>query len=740
MADSEAPIRYAKRGAASEEIHPAMTICDMIYAAKEKHGDKIALRVERVKEEKTGKMVTVPIKKVDGRFDASALPDGEWQEWTYKEYVERSEAASRALMHLGVEQFGTVGIYGFNSPEWFISLISTTLCGAKSAGIYPSDLVENVVFKLKHSKASVCILEDEKKLAKLQPQKDSEGKEFNPMDDLPELKTVVTWAASPDCPKKLDSKNGEVKIINWTEFLDLGKEVKEEDFKTRQAKIKPGHCCALIYTSGTTGRPKAVMMSHDNVTFEAANIIDSIRSSGIGSGGQERVVSYLPLSHVAGMMVDILAPIYLSARTHGYATVSFARPYDLKYSTIKDRLIAVKPTLFVGVPRVWEKIADKIKAKAKNNSAFAKSIASWAKPILLRHTKGFNLSQQPENPSMLWAANIIAKKVKAALGLTELKFGFTAAAPIQKETLEYYGSLGILVNEVYGMSECTGATTISLDEVHEWGSCGFAAPGCEVKILREAKDGKYEECPRAKDMFNATEEEQGEICFRGRHIMMGYLANPDFKDDGGQEWTKKKNESAIDEEGWLHSGDKGCMDTLGMIKITGRYKELIIGAGGENVAPVPVEGNVKLLQPAVANIMMVGDKKPFNVALVTLKVVGATGEDPGTNKLDTFAKIVEGVETIEQAIDSKEFTDLIWKAIDGTNKNPQVCPKGASKIQRFTILPVDFSVNGGELTSTLKTRRSVVAKKYAAAIEKLYGKDVSRETKYVNCFGKGVKI
>jgi len=317
-----------------------------------------------------------------------------------------------------------------------------------------------------------------------------------------------------------------------------------------------------------------------------------------------------------------------------------------------------------------------------------------------------------------------------------LKFGFTAAAPIQRHTLAYFGSLGMQINEVYGMSECTGGTTISKDETHEWGSCGFCPRGVEVKILREEKSGEYVEVPRAKDIFNATEEEQGEICYRGRHIMMGYLGNPDFKDqDGGMEWAKGKNEAAIDNHGWLHSGDKGCMGKLGMVKITGRYKELIIGAGGENVAPVPIEANVKKLEPAISNIMMVGDKRPFNVALITLKVVGSTGEEAGTNKLDpNFARIVEGVETIGQAMESKEYQTKIWAAINATNNNPKVCPKGASKIQRFTILPREFSSNGGELTSTFKLRRSVVQKMYADAIDKLYGKDVERTQKFVPCF------
>jgi len=718
-ADAEAPIIFAKKGPGSKDVNPPTTMLDLLRLAVEQHGEKTALRVERV----------------DGKTPPPEQDDCKWQEWTYKQYMDDANMAARALMHMGVEQFGSVGIYGFNSPEWFLSEISTMFCGAKTAGIYPSDRVDNVVFKLKHSKASVIILEDEGKLSRLQPQKNDEGETFNPMDELPELKHVVMWAPAEKTPEFLESKHGKVPVITWADFMKLGEKTDLTALEERQKKIKPGHCCALIYTSGTTGRPKAVMISHDNITFVAGAFMAAIKSSGIGkTATAERLISYLPLSHIAGMVNDIIAPIYCTARTAAWSEVSFARPYDLKKSTIANRLRSVKPTLFLGVPRVWEKIADKLKAKGAETKGLAKTLSQFAKPRLLAVSKGQTLSGAEANPAGLFIAKKVSAKIKAALGLDELKFGFTGAAPIQVHTLEYFGSLGINIKEVYGMSECSAPTTISTDETHEWGSCGFPMPGIELKVLKEDKNGEYVEVPRAKNMFKAAEEEQGELCFRGRHIMMGYLANPDFKEDGGTEWAKKKNVAAIDKNGWLHSGDKGCMDKNGMVKITGRYKELIIGAGGENVAPVPIEANVKKLEPAVSNIMMVGDKRKFIVALVALKVEGATGELAGTNKLEKAAQLVEGVQTVEQAMDSKEYVAKIWEAIQKTNKDHSVVTKGAASIKRFTIIPRDFSVEGNELTSTLKLKRSVVEKMYHDAIEKIYDPSVGRDDFYVKCF------
>jgi long-chain-fatty-acid--CoA ligase ACSBG len=334
-------------------------------------------------------------------------------------------------------------------------------------------------------------------------------------------------------------------------------------------------------------------------------------------------------------------------------------------------------------------------------------------------------------PSFYAPAEKLLTVIKQKLGLDACKFGLTGAAPITTDTLQYFGSLGIQINECYGMSECTGATTISLDDAHVWGSCGFEVPGAEVKVFKvdERDLNKKTEVPAAKDMFAATEEEQGEICFRGRHIMMGYMANASL----GKAHEKKiqqKLDEAVDKEGWLHSGDKGCIDARGMVKITGRYKELIIGAGGENVAPVPMEDNIKRLHAGISNVMMVGDKQKYNVCVVSLKTKGATGEKPGSDDLDGGAlDINPDVTTITQAKSDPTWIKSITDAITASNNDPSCCPINPAKIQKFTILPTDFSVETEELTPTLKLKRSVAEKKYAAAIAAMYkSKDV-----YVPC-------
>merc|ERR1719493_610907 len=278
----------------------------------------------------------------------------------------------------------------------------------------------------------------------------------------------------------------------------------------------------------------------------------------------------------------------------------------------------------------------------------------------------------------------------------------------------------------------TATSTANAPGAQYWGTIGGKMDGMEVGVFKD-----NELITKTFNYGQAVPEEcQGEIRVRGRNIMMGYMGNPAL----GQEHVDtiiQKNKDAINDGGWILSGDKGAKSTDGMFKITGRYKELIVTAGGENVAPIPLEQNVKVLCEPVSNIMMFGDKRPYNIALVSVRCQGYTGEMLGTNKLDRV--VFKGIdnqdcETLEDLIAKGEDHPVIKRIIDAikaTNKNKVVCPSRPCMIQKFTIIPQDFSVEHGELTPTLKLKRSVVARKYADLIQKVY--DAPREALYIPC-------
>jgi len=265
-----------------------------------------------------------------------------------------------------------------------------------------------------------------------------------------------------------------------------------------------------------------------------------------------------------------------------------------------------------------------------------------------------------------------------------------------REVMEYFAMLDIDLLDVYGMSESTGGTTLNTMKVHQFGTVGPPVGPIEVKVDHQAGRDKPSE---------------GEVCYRGRSIMMGYLKE------------EAKSADAIDKEGWLHSGDVGTIDNDGLLHITGRIKELIITAGGENIAPVPIEDKLKELCPAISNVMMVGDKRKYNVILITLKTALDPETGMSTGKLALDAARVSSAKTDKDAIREVATKGSVWqtylqKGLDELNNKFSV--SNAQKIQKFVVLPGDFSEKGGELTATLKLKRSVAAELHAAAIEALY--------------------
>jgi long-chain-fatty-acid--CoA ligase ACSBG len=498
-------------------------------------------------------------------------------------------------------------------------------------------------------------------------------------DKLPHLKAVIqTLAPYAQYVKKADG------YWRWSELESINTDDVEEEYQKRSSEIVANECCCLIYTSGTVGKPKGVMLSHDNFTWDCYSVTVHI---GDLQMGKESLVSYLPLSHVAGQTVDIFVPLTLAG------CVYFADRDALKGTLVKT-LAEAQPTLFLGVPRVYEKIQEKMMAVGSQSGALKKVIGSWAKGIALQHHLD-RMAGRPSNSLQYKIANkLVMSKVKHALGLARCKYMVTGAAPMSVETKKYFLSLDMPILDVYGMSETTGGHSLSTLVAPTFETSGKSMPGIKTKII------------------NVDEKGHGEICIQGRHVFMGYLDE------------MEKTVEAIDDEGWLHTGDVGYIDKDGYIFITGRIKELIITAGGENIPPVLIENLVKSECSALSNTFLVGDKRKFLTMLVTLKTEMNGDGAPKDELAPETLKWLQGMnlqykklsEVLAAGPDTK-VVQAIQEAIDRANKKSI---SNAQKVQKFAILPHEFTIPTGELGPTMKLKRNVVAEKYNDIIDKFY--------------------
>ncbi|XP_005060074.2 PREDICTED: long-chain-fatty-acid--CoA ligase ACSBG2 isoform X1 [Ficedula albicollis] len=608
------------------------------------------------------------VNKYSDFYALASKKDGQWTKLTYKMYYDECWKAAKSFLKLGLQRFHGVGILGFNSAEWFIADIGAILAGGFAVGIYTTNSPEACHYVAENCSANIIVVENHKQLQKI----------LEVEDRLPHLKGIVQYGE--------EIKEKRPNLYSWREFMELGRDVPDSKLHEIIAAQKPTQCCTLIYTSGTTGQPKGAMLSHDNLTWTAA-VAGRFIALSDAQERQEHVVSYLPLSHIAAQMCDIWA-----AMTFG-VQVYFAQPDALKGSLV-ETLREVRPTAFLGVPRVWEKMEEKMKSVGMKASAFRRKVASWAKEVGLQtNLKRMNgYSEVPVNFRL--ARQLVFRKVRKALGLDRCSKCYTGAAPITRDTLEFFLSLNIPVLELYGMSESSGPHTISLPHAFKLGSCGKELTGCYTLIHKPDKDGI------------------GEICFSGRHIFMGYLNMED------------KTKEAIDEDGWLHSGDLGKHDKDGFLFITGRIKELIITAGGENIPPVPIEDAVKNAIPIISNAMLVGDKAKFLSMLLTLKCVvdaetGEPGDDLTPEALEFCQKLGSKATKVSEIISSKDkaIYAAIQKGISAVNEG---AVSNAQKVQKWVLLEKDFSLFGGELGPTMKLRRPVVTQKYRDQITQFY--------------------
>jgi long-chain-fatty-acid--CoA ligase ACSBG len=373
-------------------------------------------------------------------------------------------------------------------------------------------------------------------------------------------------------------------------------------------------------------------------------------------------------------------------------TVYFADKNAMK-GTLFDTIVEAKPTVFFTVPRLFEKIHEKMLSVGAQSGYIKKLIGGWAKRVTLQHHMD-RINGNPTNSVQYRiASKFVLSKIKEALGFQRCKTFFTGAAPLNEETKKYFLSLDMFIYEGYGMSEST-VHTLTTMETPSMETVGKCLPGTLTKVI------------------NLNEDGQGEICMKGRHIFMGYINEPE------------KTMEAIDDDRWLHSGDLGYIDEDGFIYITGRIKELIITSGGENIPYIRIENQVKNECSAISNAFLVGDNKKFLTMLVTLKTEmsedGSQLDQLAPETISWLQEIGLNYTKLSEVLSNGTDPKVVKAIQNSVQRANEKAISNAQKVQKFEILPQDFTMNSGELGPTMKLKRNVVLAKYKETIDKMY--------------------
>ncbi len=570
--------------------------------------------------------------KIDPEAVALRTP-GDAVAITWREYAARTQKAAAGLAKLGISRGDTVAIMLTNRPEFAIVDAGAMHLGATAFSIYNTSSPEQIAYLFGNAENNIVVTE-----TALLPVILASGVE---------LEHVICVDGKPDGA-----------TLTLAELEAAGD--PDFDFEGAWRSVEPTDVLTLIYTSGTTGPPKGVQLTHANlmaITESAMQVVE------VDFG--ERITSFLPAAHIA----DRATCQYFSA-TRGVQITYVADPRG-----IAAALPDCRPTIWFAVPRVWEKIKLGVEAKVEAESSPVKQkLARWALGMAAKNAQAQLAGRTLSGLDALAYAvadKLVLSKVKAALGMSELKWAWSGAAAIAPETLQFFMGLGIDVCELWGMSETTGGATLNPPGKAKVGTVGPVLPGVEIRLA-----------------------EDGEILVKSPGNMLGYRKEPE------------KTAETIDPQGWLHTGDIGTIDADGYLTIVDRKKEIIINAAGKNMSPANIENTLKVTTPLAAAIAVVGDGRPYNVALVTLDPDAAAAyADKAGLAADpaVLAKDPGLIAEIKRGVDA------------GNAKLSRV-----EQVKKFEVLPVFWMPGTEELTPTLKLRRRPINEKYAAVINGLY--------------------
>ncbi len=563
-----------------------------------------------------------------------------WRPYTTAEVKDIVEQLCAGLLALGVsagdmsvEGRNKIAIIAKNRPEWVFLDLAVQKIGAVLVPVYPTVHVADLEFVLNDAKVKYVVVNDAELLQKVQAVR----------ANTPSVLDVFSFEPVEGCR-------------HWKELLALGKQEHYQQIEVAAAKIDTEDLFTIIYTSGTTGTPKGVMLSHHNVLSNVMSILPHFAID-----GGTRVISFLPLNHIFERTVTFF---YLFAG----ATVYYAESLD----KLGDNIREVKPEMFTTVPRLLEKVYERIMAKGEELTGLKRKLFFWAVQLAeqydIKENKGFVYNTQ-----LALANKLIFSKWREALG-GSIKWIVTGAAACQVKLIRIFTAAGVPILEGYGQTESSPVISFNRVEQHNrmFGTVGPVIDGVEVKIA-----------------------EDGEILCKGPNVMMGYYKRPDLT-----------AETVIDN--WLYTGDIGTIIDGKFLKITDRKKEIFKTSGGKFVAPQPIE-NKLVESPYIEQIMVVGSGQKFTGALIV----------PAFKLIRDWCKH-EGITITsnESIIENEKVKSFFKEIVDDMNKNfNQV-----EQVKKFELLPAEWSVDGGELTPTLKLKRKVIMEKYKAAVEKIYCK------------------
>jgi long-chain acyl-CoA synthetase len=449
-------------------------------------------------------------------------------------------------------------------------------------------------------------------------------------------------------------------IITENALNDLiirGESISDQDLEIRRAQAQPGSLATLIYTSGTTGNPKGVCLTHGNFIAECGNVVGYADDIFLKAGGS--TLLFLPLAHVFGRMIEI-----------GCLTAGLHLAHCSDINRLPQDLASFKPTLVLAVPRIFEKVYNSAHTKAVDSGKV--KIFEKATEIAVQYSYGIDSGKIGLRVRLLHQIfdRLVYSKIRTGLG-GRIDAAISGGAPLSPRLGHFFRGAGITILEGYGLTETTAGASLNVNRAQKVGTMGKPIPGTRFRIA-----------------------EDGEILIKGEIVMQGYWNNPEA------------TAQALTSDGYLRTGDLGAIDEDGFISMVGRKKELIITSGGKNVAPEVLEDRLRS-HPLVSQCMVVGDNKPFIAALITL--------DPDALANWARANMKEGA-SIERLTQDPALRDVIQEAVDFANK----AVSRAESIRKFTILPEDFTIAGGQLTAKLSVKRHVVATQYAPEIAQLF--------------------